>query len=97
VGVNFVLLFEHLIHKLSTKNLDLLAMVARQIWLRWNSLVFEDKFIHPNTVFSKAASACEEFYRYNLPESRITLVEGRGQTPIRPWQQATPSPGDGKD
>jgi hypothetical protein len=86
VRVSFVLLFGHLIHRLSTKNLDRLAMVAHRIWLRWNSLVFEDKFIHPNTVFSKAASACEEFYRCNLSKSHITLVEGRAQTPVRPWQ-----------
>lgn len=80
------LLFEHLLHRLSPKSLDLLVMVARRIWLRWNSLAFDGVFLHPNTLFSEAVSACEDFSSSNrlpLPSSSVTIG---GHVPTRIWK-----------
>jgi hypothetical protein len=64
----------------------LLAIVARKIWLRRNSLVFDGKFIHPNILFSEAVSACYDFCRCNMLPLPTVSVEGGGPVPNHSWQ-----------
>lgn len=67
VGDTFLLLFEHFLSRFDLTKLELLMVVARRIWLRRNALVFKGKFIHPNTLYAEAVSACEAYYSNNVP------------------------------
>jgi ribonuclease HI len=49
---------------------ELLAVVARKLWLRRNSLVFEGIFRHPNEVLEEAIVALEDFRRCNDLETQ---------------------------
>jgi hypothetical protein len=54
LGTNFLSTFAFFLMLCSKDELDLLAVLARRIWLRRNTLVFEGTFIHPNIVFKGA-------------------------------------------
>jgi hypothetical protein len=91
VGDRFASLFVYLTHRLSSNQLALMAMVARRIWFRRNALVFEDKFVHPNTIFVETATACEDFQKCNSLNGLQASSTGGEHVQIRPWQH--PSPG----
>jgi len=79
------LLVEAFLPRLSPDNLTLLAMVARSILHRRNSLVFEGKFKHSNDVFSETTKALEEFSQYNSvfrPPDRV--AEGAADSWLPP-------------
>jgi len=56
-------------------DLDLLAVLARWIWLRRNTLVFEGTFIHPNIVFKGAVDALDEFKRCHMHDPNVSIQE----------------------
>jgi hypothetical protein len=81
----FDLLVEAFLPRLSPDNLTLLAMVARSILHRRNSLVFEGKFKHSNDVFSETTKALEEFSQCNSvfrPPDRV--AEGAADSWLPP-------------
>lgn len=59
---NFSSIILRLRERLTEEDFDLMACLARQIWLRRNKMVFEDKFSHPKLVF-KAACDQLEFHK----------------------------------
>ncbi|XP_062170938.1 uncharacterized protein LOC133876698 [Alnus glutinosa] len=86
VGDNFLQLFEHFLHRFSPNNLELLEMVARRIWLQRNSLVFEGKFLHPNTLYAEAISACDDFYCSTKTTMVLASVSVDVQELARIWK-----------
>jgi len=56
-------------------DLDLLAVLARWIWLRRNTLVFEGTFIHPNIVFKGAVDALDEFKKCHMQDPNVSIQE----------------------
>jgi hypothetical protein len=61
--VNFEALLEEFIHRFDKDIVEFMVVLARQIWLRRNSYVFEGEFRHPNAVFDGVARALEEYKR----------------------------------
>jgi hypothetical protein len=51
-----------------------MTILARRIWLRRNTLVFEEVFIHPLTVFSLAAENLREFQLIHQTNTRGCAV-----------------------
>lgn len=58
----FCNILQKLSERLTGEEFDLVACVARQIWLQQNKLIFEDTFSHPKLVF-KAACDQMEFHK----------------------------------
>jgi hypothetical protein len=56
---SFLDIFEGLMRRLDAEELDLVASTARQIWLRRNQWVFEEKFSAPYHVYQRAAEQLE--------------------------------------
>lgn len=54
--------------------MELLAVIARKLWLRRNSLVFERIFRHPNEVLEEAIVALEDFRRCNDLENQKVML-----------------------
>jgi hypothetical protein len=50
-----------------------MAVIARKIWLRRNSLIFEGLFVDPNSVKREGVKALEEFKQYNKEEPPIQV------------------------
>jgi hypothetical protein len=48
-----------------TKEVELFAVTARRIWLRRNSTIHGEKFIHPSQLLREAQTSLEEFRRVN--------------------------------
>jgi ribonuclease HI len=58
------------------EDLELMAVIARRIWLRRNAWVFEGRFDHPNTVYCEASRALQDYKRCNTKEKESPLSEG---------------------
>jgi hypothetical protein len=58
---SFLSLFEGFLGRFGSEELDFMAIVARRIWLRRNSVVFEGVFTSPFSVFSSASEALSDF------------------------------------
>jgi hypothetical protein len=93
VGHDFKLLFAYCLERVSTEELDLLAMVSRRIWLRRNSLIFEGTFSYPNVVFAEVEKSLIEFKRCQFKESS-GLQDGETTPCSRniKWQPTPPPP-----
>jgi hypothetical protein len=52
--VDFTLVIEKLMARLDDDQMYLVAMVARQIWLRRNPVIFRGEFLDPASVMRKA-------------------------------------------
>ena len=70
--------------KLTENDFELLACVARQIWLRRNKWVFDGQFLHPKQVFKMAGDQLEFF----IKTSQGMQAETRANNQQRPeiWQ-----------
>lgn len=62
----------------SEEEMNLVAIVARQIWLRRNSMVFEGKFLSPSTILRISKDQLEA---HSLAEKQ---EQDRRQTPRKP-------------
>jgi hypothetical protein len=49
----FMVLLEEMGNKLSKANVELMVVIARRIWFRRNTLIFEGVFIDPNEVYAE--------------------------------------------
>jgi hypothetical protein len=72
-SLSFAVLLDEFMYRFSKKEVELLIVTARRIWLRRNALIFEGVFRHPAEVFKGAESTLEEFKRCNRME--LTAVE----------------------
>jgi hypothetical protein len=65
-GYNFHGLFAYYLERCTKDKAELMAVTARQIWLRRNAWIFEQRFEHPNVVFNETTKSWQEFRRCNL-------------------------------
>jgi hypothetical protein len=66
---DFIRLVERLMARLDENQMHLVATVARQIWLRRNSVVFEGDFLNPASLMRRAALELKPGWKlvYKLP------------------------------
>jgi hypothetical protein len=76
---------------MSKEDLELLAVLARRIWLRRNSLVFEGIFAHPNIVYKEGATSLCDFRRCNEKPGTELSLRGTTSTPRQPSWSPPPS------
>ncbi|XP_042958143.1 uncharacterized protein LOC122293710 [Carya illinoinensis] len=75
--------------KLSEKELELVAVLMRLLWLRRNSFIFEKKFKDPDSVVCTARAVIEDFQEARTHEVKITSATNMGsgsQRWIKPIQ-----------
>jgi ribonuclease HI len=72
-SLSFAVLLDEFMYRFSKEEVELLIVIARRIWLRRNTLIFEGIFRHPAEVFKGAVSTLEEFKRCNHME--LTAIE----------------------
>jgi ribonuclease HI len=83
---SFVHLLEYSMQRFSKDQVELLAVVARKVWLRRNSLVFEGVLRHPKEVLEEAILSLEEFRKWNsLEEFNVLQPEGVSFSKIDRW------------
>ncbi|KAF5477203.1 hypothetical protein F2P56_003868 [Juglans regia] len=61
--MDFFHLWKLLVHKLNQEELEKVAAIMRNIWLRRNKFVLEDKFSSPNRTIRATLKILEEFQR----------------------------------
>ncbi|XP_042979938.1 uncharacterized protein LOC122310120 [Carya illinoinensis] len=86
---NFLVLWEKFMDKLSEKELELVAVLMRLLWLRRNSFIFEKKFKDPNSVVCTTRAVIEDFQEARTHEVKITSAANMGsgsQRWIKPIQ-----------
>ncbi|XP_042939386.1 uncharacterized protein LOC122274411 [Carya illinoinensis] len=86
---NFLILWEKLIDKLTDKELELVAVLMRLLWLRRNSFIFEEKFKDPDSVIRSARAVIEDFQEARIDESKIkspVTIGSGSQRWIKPTQ-----------
>lgn len=71
-GATFLAIIEGFIGRFNGEDMALMAVLARRIWLRRNTLVFEGLFTPPSTVFSCAVENLQE-YRLCMQEVQPVL------------------------
>jgi ribonuclease HI len=76
-GTNFKGLFAYCVERGTKEELELMAVIARRIWLRRNAWLFERRFDHPNTVYDEASRSFLDFKRCNIKEQESSVSEGR--------------------
>jgi ribonuclease HI len=86
-GFDFAQIIDELLHKLDQEDFELLATVARRIWLRRNSVVFGGVLQNPNCLVTSAMEACTAFYGANMKgdNQEVSL-----HNPIVPHWKAPP-------
>jgi hypothetical protein len=65
-GFTFQGLFAYCLERCTKDELELMATMARRIWLRRNAWIFEQRFEHPEVVFNEATKAWLDFKRSNM-------------------------------
>lgn len=77
-------IFEEMMERLDTEDLDLWAVIARNIWIRRNSVVYGGVFSHPDKVMWEATTSLEDFKSTNMVvmESTKGTVMQQGSLPI---------------
>jgi hypothetical protein len=68
-SVSFEDLLENIMQQFRRDEVELFVVIARCIWLRRNSLVFEGKLKHPNDVLVGAMESLKEFWRCKSSDS----------------------------
>jgi ribonuclease HI len=76
-GTNFKGLVAYCVERGTKEELELMAVIARRIWLRRNAWLFERRFDHPNTVYNEALRSLVEFKRCNIKEQESSVSVGR--------------------
>jgi hypothetical protein len=83
---SFVHLLEYSLQRFSKDQVELLAVVARKVWLRRNSLVFEGVLRHPKEVLEEAIISLEYFRKWNsLEESNVLRSESASSSRMDRW------------
>lgn len=73
------------VKKLPQKDKELCAIICRNIWLRRNSFVFEEKFKSPNAIMNQAASQLDKFQEAQLKATKC-LTRQPEPYAIKKWQ-----------
>jgi hypothetical protein len=79
-------LLEYSLQRFSKDQAELLTVVARKVWLRRNSLVFEGVLRHPKEVLEEAILSLEDFRKWNsLEESNVLQSESVSSSRMDRW------------
>lgn len=70
---DFLSIFEKLLGKLEQMEIELVACVARQLWMRRNKVVFGDDLLPPSVVIRTAIDQMEAFHAAELRLSKGSL------------------------
>jgi hypothetical protein len=81
-GDTIMQFMEFCMDRLRAEDLNLMAVIARRIWLRRNKFIFEFLFTHPGIIFSKAMDHLEEYQRCNKKEY---IYSSGDLMPHLPW------------
>jgi hypothetical protein len=65
IGLNFIQLFEYVLTRCATQEVQLFVVMAMRIWLRRNDVVHRGFFTHPAWVLREASKAVGEFHQVN--------------------------------
>jgi hypothetical protein len=84
-AMSFSDIFAELADKLDPKDLQLFAVIARQLWLRRNTYVFGGPLTSPTTVIRQAWDQMESFDRANTSRSRGASILTK-PIPVK-WQK----------
>jgi len=76
VGETFMQLVEFCMGKFSIRDMELMAVLSRRIWLRRNKFIFESIFTPPQVIFSEAVALIDEYRRYNKREDEPITSNG---------------------
>jgi len=74
----------------SKENMELMSIIARRLWLRRNSFIFEGVFLNPSEVFEGAIVTLKEFHHCTRPEQSSTEVTD--EPPMTIQQACKPPP-----
>jgi hypothetical protein len=74
-GDRIIQFMEFCLDRLRMDDLNLMAIIARRIWLRRNKLIFESSFSHPQIIYSEAVAQLEEYQRCNKKGDYLASVE----------------------
>jgi len=78
-GADFQGLFAYCMERCTKDELELMATTARRIWLRRNAWIFEQRFEHPDVVYSEAMKAWLAFKRCNMIDHEMSLKGERNE------------------
>jgi hypothetical protein len=78
-GADFQGLFAYCMERCTKDELELMATTARRIWLRRNAWIFEQRFEHPDVVYSEAMKAWLAFKRCNMIDHEMSLKGERNK------------------
>jgi hypothetical protein len=81
----FLEIFAKLASKLRAEELQLAVGVARQIWMRWNSVVFGGEVLSPSIMVRKATDQLHDFSKAE-ERRRVTHVQGSRPRCVR-WER----------
>lgn len=84
LGLNFFQLFETLLARCETEELELFVVTARRIWLRRNDVIHRGFFTHPTQLLCDARIALEDFKRIN--EGKEDATEQKRENEIDKWK-----------
>jgi len=91
-GTNFKGLLAFCMERGTKEELELMAVIARSIWLRRNAWLFERRFDHPNTVYCGASKILLEYKRCNAKEEETPFLEGGEEAQSRRQKHWIPPP-----
>jgi hypothetical protein len=61
--------FEKVADICDKKEMEVFSVIARCIWLRRNTVVHEESFIHPDQLVREASKSLEDFWEANVRDS----------------------------
>jgi ribonuclease HI len=90
-GDRIMQFMEFCLDRMKMDDFNLMAVIARRIWLRRNKLIFESSFSHPQIIYSEAVAQLEEYQRCNKKGDYLVQVENM-QTIPSPHVEWCPPP-----
>lgn len=74
---SFMHLLEYCFRTFDKEKVELLLVVARNIWLRRNSLIFQGRFLSPRRVWEESISFLEDFRMFSHGEENVTTASSQ--------------------
>jgi hypothetical protein len=71
-----------LLEKLDREEVELVATIARKIWLHRNIVIFGREFTHPSQVIQSAKKLWKDF---NAPAQKVQINEQDQNTEVPKW------------
>jgi len=83
---SFIHLLDYCFHTFEKEKVELLLVVARNIWLRRNSLVFQGSFLSPHRVWEESLSSLDDFRICSQGEENLAKASTHSaSSPLEVW------------